>query len=138
MRQNIVKFYRRKKRPTRGCMAPGCPGAHHRRKQAAWSFRVYNRGENSNREGERECLHLMKNSANFYCREREQGSWQPFAGMDERMLCLSGSLLMKIQSYSQRANTRSKWTICGTRRRFVRSEEHTSELQSRENLVCRL
>src|SRR5690606_41517872 len=27
---------------------------------------------------------------------------------------------------------------CGRRRRSPRSEEHTSELQSRENLVCRL
>src|SRR5436309_12546899 len=28
--------------------------------------------------------------------------------------------------------------ISGTQGRFFRSEEHTSELQSRENLVCRL
>src|SRR5690606_41405580 len=31
----------------------------------------------------------------------------------------------------------SKW-IWAARRRRLRSEEHTSELQSRENLVCRL
>src|SRR5690606_40665497 len=29
-------------------------------------------------------------------------------------------------------------TTCGDRRRQIRSEEHTSELQSREKLVCRL
>src|SRR5690606_40768666 len=30
------------------------------------------------------------------------------------------------------------WPRRGTKRAAVRSEEHTSELQSRENLVCRL
>src|SRR6266511_4987381 len=36
------------------------------------------------------------------------------------------------------AITNNKTKIEGDLRRDVRSEEHTSELQSRENLVCRL
>src|SRR5215475_15784803 len=32
----------------------------------------------------------------------------------------------------------SRWTFPGAGKRPSRSEEHTSELQSRENLVCRL
>src|SRR5690606_41022672 len=33
---------------------------------------------------------------------------------------------------------RMLWASRGSQKRAVRSEEHTSELQSRENLVCRL
>src|SRR5947209_15758664 len=32
----------------------------------------------------------------------------------------------------------SRWCLSGLRSRFPRSEEHTSELQSRQYLVCRL
>src|SRR5207302_11486613 len=35
-------------------------------------------------------------------------------------------------------NSRLTMSTMTTRSRFTRSEEHTSELQSRENLVCRL
>src|SRR2546427_6387990 len=38
-----------------------------------------------------------------------------------------------------RASSRTgSWTVSGTRPRGGRSEEHTSELQSQSNLVCRL
>src|SRR5690606_41934727 len=37
-----------------------------------------------------------------------------------------------------RANTRTIKPVLSTLEEMLRSEEHTSELQSRENLVCRL
>src|SRR5690606_39654927 len=46
---------------------------------------------------------------------------------------LSGACLMVMQS--QRGHAFGPLSVPG---RILRSEEHTSELQSRENLVCRL
>src|SRR5207302_6802306 len=55
----------------------------------------------------------------------------------------NGDVWMKFTSEIYKANpllTESGFArnVCGTRALQARSEEHTSELQSRENLVCRL
>src|SRR5436309_6521229 len=47
----------------------------------------------------------------------------------------SSSVMPGLSSWSIACMNRSSWMIGSCRRR---SEEHTSELQSRENLVCRL
>src|SRR5690606_41042852 len=44
----------------------------------------------------------------------------------------------RIQSFPDDFCFRGKYTTGGKERTSERSEEHTSELQSRENLVCRL
>src|SRR5690606_34638003 len=54
------------------------------------------------------------------------------------MAATSASKMMVTSSYGCRVDT---WRLPRMRRKkstVVRSEEHTSELQSRENLVCRL
>src|SRR5215475_15468365 len=45
---------------------------------------------------------------------------------------------VRAQLSVSRNRTRARHTCRSRRRRMARSEEHTSELQSRENLVCRL
>src|SRR2546430_3509567 len=40
--------------------------------------------------------------------------------------------------HSARHHRRRPWPICLRKRKSGRSEEHTSELQSQSNLVCRL
>src|SRR5436309_7825319 len=55
-----------------------------------------------------------------------------------------GSLIARVDTNSQAAATGSATTLSASHgpedseRTVKRSEEHTSELQSRENLVCRL
>src|SRR5690606_39343856 len=70
-------------------------------------------------------------------RRRPQASWSR-----DRVPCRSAYLGPKLAGSSSRSLRRSGGRNCSrkapSRYVFVRSEEHTSELQSRENLVCRL
>src|SRR5690606_41993533 len=53
---------------------------------------------------------------------------------DQRMASFSFNDLLTLHNILCRAYERHRYPICAV----VRSEEHTSELQSREKLVCRL
>src|SRR5690349_22018404 len=48
------------------------------------------------------------------------------------------SLLTSLPSLARPPDTRSPWMLPLPRPKLARSEEHTSELQSRRDLVCRL
>src|SRR5271165_1126358 len=61
-----------------------------------------------------------------------------FAGLgDQNVLNLLSERVRLRHAAAQLRRLRFAWNV-KARQRFDRSEEHTSELQSRENLVCRL
>src|SRR5690606_39998572 len=63
--------------------------------------------------------------------------WRGFPQSGQR----SAAMIDQFRAESRRTGTESRQCgqfLSGINQNFDRSEEHTSELQSRENLVCRL
>src|SRR5690606_33853895 len=58
--------------------------------------------------------------------------------IDKYMRELPNLTVIKEQQISKVSRNKRNWEIVLSNRQKYRSEEHTSELQSRENLVCRL
>src|SRR5690606_41620090 len=62
--------------------------------------------------------------------------WRSACSRRRNFIKLIHSALLRVSSMRRiQCSTQTRWIACFVP---VRSEEHTSELQSRENLVCRL
>src|SRR5690606_40675011 len=61
----------------------------------------------------------------------------PQAGNTDRVLAAYRNMVLT-RTFDSKAIALQRTGKCGTYPSVLRSEEHTSELQSRENLVCRL
>src|SRR5690606_40364300 len=64
--------------------------------------------------------------------------WPASGGSDNASFVAAGAPAFNLSSLSWRYWNYTWHTNLDTYDKIVRSEEHTSELQSRENLVCRL
>src|SRR5690606_40796362 len=71
----------------------------------------------------------------------QPGRASPFGGTTPVKLCTCPAPLTKVPEVSPNVpigNSTVAYAFIASVTKGVRSEEHTSELQSRENLVCRL
>src|SRR5690348_17390519 len=77
------------------------------------------------------------NCADCHVEPKEEGDWSAYAQETPRKATARRMILM-VQSINKTNFGGARVVTCYTCHRNIRSEEHTSELQSPVHLVCRL